>query len=105
MTWLMIFALTAIVFFNRYVFLSPNIQVRLPTFLEKMLKYSAPCLLTAICLPIIFFDGHQLRNMANNAYLYAAILCVILAVCRVKIIYNVIFSLLFFYVLQYYLSV
>ena len=105
MTWLMIFALAGIVYFNRYFFLSPNVQIRLPAFLEKMLKYSAPCLLSAICLPIIFFDGQQVRTLTDNAYLYAAVLCVILAFCRIKIIYNVIFSLLFFYLLQYFLSV
>ena len=101
MTWLMICALAAIVFFNRYIFLSPNIHIRLPTLIERMLKYSAPCLLTAICLPIVFFEGNQIRALPTNAYLYAAILCVVLAYFRIKIIYNVIISLLFFYALNF----
>ncbi|WP_151980509.1 AzlD domain-containing protein [Acinetobacter guerrae] len=104
MTWLMICALAAIVFFNRYVFLSPNVNIRLPAFVERMLKYSAPCLLTAICLPIVFFDGDQIRFLPTNAYLYAAILCVILAYFHVKIIYNVVISLLFFYCLNFVLN-
>ncbi|MBJ9984642.1 AzlD domain-containing protein [Acinetobacter sp. S40] len=104
MTWWMIGALATIVFFNRYVFLSPHINIRLPTFIERMLKYSAPCLLTAICLPIVFFEENQIRALPTNAYLYAAILCVALAYWHIKIIYNVIISLLFFYGLNFVLN-
>ena len=54
MTWTYILILAAIVFFNRYLFLEPRVDIKFPHFFEKMLKYSAPCLLTAICAPIIF---------------------------------------------------
>ncbi|MEB3753999.1 AzlD domain-containing protein [Acinetobacter sp. MD2(2019)] len=104
MTWIMIFTLAAIVFLNRSIFLSPNIKIRFPSFMERMLKYSAPCLLTAICFPVIFFEGEQIRSLPTNAYFYAAIFCIILAYCRVKIIYNVMMSLLIFYSLNFLLS-
>ncbi|EOM2725302.1 AzlD domain-containing protein, partial [Acinetobacter baumannii] len=55
MSWLMILGLAAIVFFNRYYFLEPNVKVKLPVLMNKMLNYSAPCLLSAICIPVIFF--------------------------------------------------
>ncbi len=50
MSWLMILGLAAIVFFNRYYFLEPNVKVKLPVLMNKMLNYSAPCLLSAICI-------------------------------------------------------
>jgi branched-subunit amino acid transport protein len=53
----MILGLAAILFFNRYYFLEPNVKVKLPIFINKMLNYSAPCLLSAICIPIVFFEG------------------------------------------------
>lgn len=42
MSWLMILGLAAIVFFNRYYFLEPNVKVKLPVLMNKMLNYSAP---------------------------------------------------------------
>lgn len=54
MSWLMILGLAAIVFFNRYYFLEPNVKVKLPVLMNKMLNYSAPCLLSAICIPVSF---------------------------------------------------
>ncbi|HFF5059960.1 TPA: AzlD domain-containing protein, partial [Acinetobacter baumannii] len=60
MSWLMILGLAAIVFFNRYYFLEPNVKVKLPVHMNKMLNYSAPCLLSAICIPVIFFENNEL---------------------------------------------
>lgn len=101
MSWYLILALAALVFFNRYIFLSPNVQIKLPSLIERMLSYSAPCLLAAICLPIIFFDGQSIREFTNNHYLYAAVLCVVLSSFKVKIIYNVMISLSFFYLIYF----
>ncbi len=78
MTWTYILILAAIVFFNRYLFLEPRVDIKFPHFFEKMLKYSAPCLLTAICAPIIFYQDDAFRAFANNPYLYGAIFCVLM---------------------------
>ncbi|EOZ2281362.1 AzlD domain-containing protein, partial [Acinetobacter baumannii] len=55
MNWFIILGLAVVIFFNRYFFLEPAISIKIPNFLERMLKYAAPSLLTAICIPIIFF--------------------------------------------------
>lgn len=44
MSWYLLFVLTAVTFFNRYVFLEPKTTIRLPNFALYMLKYAAPCL-------------------------------------------------------------
>lgn len=97
MTWTYIFILAAIVFFNRYLFLEPKVDVKFPHFFEKMLKYSAPCLLTAICAPIIFYQDDAFRVFANNPYLYGAIFCVLMILWLKKTLLSIILSLVFFY--------
>ena len=97
MTWTYILILAAIVFFNRYLFLEPRVNVKFPHFFEKMLKYSAPCLLTAICAPIIFYQDDAFRAFANNPYLYGAIFCVLMILWLKKTLLSIILSLVFFY--------
>ena len=97
MTWTYIFILAAIVFFNRYLFLEPKVDIKFPHFFEKMLKYSAPCLLTAICAPIIFYQDDAFRAFANNPYLYGAIFCVLMILWLEKTLLSIILSLVFFY--------
>ena len=97
MTWTYILILAAIVFFNRYLFLEPKVDVKFPHFFEKMLKYSAPCLLTAICAPIIFYQDDAFRAFANNPYLYGAIFCALMILWLKKTLLSIILSLVFFY--------
>ncbi len=103
MTWILLLTLACVVFFNRYFFLEPNVSVRLPKFAQQMLSYSAPCLLTAICTPIIFFNGEQLRSLPLDPYFLTAILSVIFAVLFKKILLNLGLSLLSFYLLNYFI--
>lgn len=97
MTWTYILILAAIVFFNRYLFLEPRVDIKFPHFFEKMLKYSAPCLLTAICAPIIFYQDDAFRAFVNNPYLYGAIFCVLMILWLKKMLLSIILSLVFFY--------
>ncbi len=101
MTWELLLILALIVFCNRYFFLEPNIKIRLPVFIEKMLIYSAPCLLTAICTPIIFFNGQILRNIPFDPYFIGSIICIFLALLIRNILLNLAISLVFFYAMIY----
>lgn len=81
MTWALLLTLAAVVFFNRYVFLEPKVAIRLPKLLERMLHYAAPCLLAAICVPIVFYDD-------AGAWRGAKCLCVCRrGVLRVGVVY------------------
>lgn len=101
MSWFMILGLAAIVFFNRYYFLEPTVKIKLPLIMNKMLNYSAPCLLTAICIPVVFFDGDNLKGIIDNPYLYAAIFCIVIALYLKKVLLSVIASLVFFYFINF----
>lgn len=104
MYWLLIALLTLVLFFNRYLFLDPRVPVRLPGILREMLRYSAPCILTAICAPIILLQGDSLRAFPDNPYFLGALLSVAVSYALRK--YNTIFSVLIgmggFYLLSYF---
>ncbi len=68
MTWALLLTLAAIVFVNRYVFLDPNTPVKMPQVFHDALRYSAPCLLTAICGPIILMENDIVRAFPGNPY-------------------------------------
>ncbi|MEB3865117.1 MULTISPECIES: AzlD domain-containing protein [Acinetobacter] len=101
MSWFVILGLAAIVFFNRYYFLEPNVKVKLPLVMNKMLNYSAPCLLTAICIPVVFFDGDNLKGIVDNPYIYAAIFCLVISIYLKRVLLSVIASLVFFYFINF----
>lgn len=104
MTWILLLTLAVVVFVNRYLFLEPRLALHLPIFFQRMLQYSAPCLLTAICAPIIFYDGALLRQPSLNAYVLSAIFCVVIALFSTRILTNLILGLLCFYSLNFLLS-
>ncbi|MFJ2541123.1 AzlD domain-containing protein [Pseudomonas sp. NPDC087614] len=101
MTWLLLLTLAAVVFFNRYVFLEPGVPLKIPRILSEALEYSAPCLLTAICGPIIFLEHGVLRSVAGNPYLLGSIISVVMAIYVRNMVLSVICSLILFYVLCY----
>ncbi|AXY60637.1 MULTISPECIES: AzlD domain-containing protein [Acinetobacter] len=104
MSWFLLLTLALIVFANRYFFLEPKVAIRLPHVFEQMLKYSAPCLLTAICAPIVFFNEGQFRQIPLDPYFIAAVCTIIFALFIRKILWSLAFSLLCFYTLNFALS-
>ena len=103
MIWLLIFALAAIVLFNRYLLLEPRLPIRLPIFIRQALQYSAPCLLTAICGPILL-DDTGLAGLASNPYTDAAIFSIGCALVIKNMLLSVLVSLAGFYALLYVLG-
>lgn len=61
MTWSLLLILALVIFLLRYFFLEPAIPVKLPSVIRQALGYSAPCLLTAICAPIVLLEKVNLK--------------------------------------------
>lgn len=101
MTWALLLTLAAVVFVNRYVFLDPNTPVKLPQVFHDALRYSAPCLLTAICGPIILMENGIVRAFPGNPYFLGAICAVVIAIFVRQMVVSVLASLLVFYMLVY----
>lgn len=100
MMWLLIFSLAGIVLFNRYLLLEPRLPIRLPNLVRQALQYSAPCLLTAICGPILLGDS-GLTGLASNPYSYAALFSIGCALVIKNMLLSVVVSLAGFYTLLY----
>ncbi|MGL4858244.1 MAG: AzlD domain-containing protein [Enterobacteriaceae bacterium] len=101
MSWELLLLLAAIVFFNRYLFLEPAVPVKLPRLISEALRYSAPCLLTAICGPIILLDQGVLRSVWDNPYLWGALCSILFALLIRNMMLSVLCSLLMFYLLRF----
>lgn len=76
MTLLTIFLLACITFFSRYLFLHPKLPLKLGAKMTHFLSFSAPAVLTAIWVPIIFIKDESFNSSLTNPYLLAATIAV-----------------------------
>ncbi|XQW83990.1 AzlD domain-containing protein [Thalassotalea piscium] len=90
MTLLTIVLLAIISFTTRYLFLHPKVPVRLGPRMVRFLSFSAPAVLTAIWVPIIFVQQQQLILSWRNPYLVAATVAVVIA-AKTKSVYLTLF--------------
>ena len=100
MSWGLIFALTLMLFSLRFIFLI-RITVAAAGFIQQALTYSAPCLLVAICAPIVLLEEQQFRDISDNPYLWGTLFCIIAARLIKNTLLTVILTLVFFYTLIY----
>ncbi|MGL4354590.1 MAG: AzlD domain-containing protein [Aeromonas popoffii] len=103
MSWFLILALATIVFFNRYIFLEPNVPLKIPNLINRALKYSAPCLMTAICGPIILMEHGAIREFPNNPYFLGALISIVISFYIKNIVSAVLLSLAAFYTINYFI--
>lgn len=103
MSWILILALATTVFFNRYIFLEPNVPLKIPKIINRVLKYSAPCLMTAICGPIILMEHGAIREFPNNPYFLGALISIIISFYIKNIVSAVLLSLAAFYTINYFI--
>ena len=78
-TWVVILIVASLVYGSRFLLMEPWVPLRLGKRLQKVLTFSAPAVLTAIAAPIVFIHNNDLHIDADNHYLLAAIVVVILA--------------------------
>jgi len=79
MTLLTIILLACITFFSRYLFLHPKLPIRIGAKITHFLSFSAPAVLTAIWVPIIFIKDNSFNSSFSNPYLLSATVAVITA--------------------------
>ncbi|WP_025738813.1 AzlD domain-containing protein [Salinivibrio socompensis] len=98
--WVMIVAMALITFSVRYLLLARSVPVRIGPRLQRLLTYSAPAVLTALWVPIVFFPEDELSVTATNPYLLGALLAIGLACTRLSTLLVVGISIGFFVTLQ-----
>ncbi|WJG24517.1 AzlD domain-containing protein [Vibrio furnissii] len=100
MIMLSIFAMTALVFMSRYLFLEPKLPLRLSPSLQRLLSYSGPAVLTAIWAPIVFTNEQSLWLESTNPYIWAALLAGLLAWRTKNILLTTVVSMAVFLLLN-----
>ncbi len=81
-----ILLIAMITFLTRYLFLHPSIPLRIGNRLSTFLTFSGPAVLTAIWVPIVFFQNDQLNITFDNPYINASIIAIIVSL-KTKSIY------------------
>ena len=105
MTLLTIVLMALITFTTRYLFIHPRLPVRLGAKMAKLLSFSAPAVLTAIWVPIIFVQQGELSVSLQNPYLISATLAVLTAAKTKSIYFTLFIGLITFVLSRYLLSV
>ncbi|WP_439135701.1 AzlD domain-containing protein [Pseudomaricurvus sp.] len=62
MIWVMIGLMAAVTFYNRYAFFSPHLKFSIGSRLQSLLSYTAPAVLTALWVPIVFVQHTSAPN-------------------------------------------
>ena len=79
MTLMTILLLACITFTTRYLFLEGRLPIRLGPNVRHLLSYSGPAVLTAIATPILLVHQQQLDLASDNAYLWGALMAIVVA--------------------------
>ncbi|ESP94192.1 MULTISPECIES: AzlD domain-containing protein [Pseudoalteromonas] len=93
-----IITLACVTFATRYLFLTKNLPFSIGPNFQRFLSYSAPCVLTAIWVPIVLMPSGKFVTELHNPYLLGASAAIVLAF-KFKNLYLTTFgSLIVFYV-------
>ncbi len=101
MTILTIILLACITFFSRYLFLHPKLPLRIGAKTTHFLSFSAPAVLTAIWVPIIFIQDNSFNSSLTNPYLLGATVAIITAYKSKSVYLTLGTSLTVFVLLQF----
>jgi branched-subunit amino acid transport protein len=77
---ILIFCMAIITFACRYLFFMKSVPLRISARTKRMLSYTAPSVLTAMWVPIVFL-GHRGTSMSleSSPFLYAGLITLVLS--------------------------
>lgn len=104
MNLLIILLLAMITFGTRYLFLHPSLPLRLKPKMIKFLSFSAPAVLTAIWVPIIFIHEGKLTTSVVNPYLWGAIAALVVAHKSKNLYWTIAIGLVVFILVKMYIA-
>ncbi|MBQ4834461.1 AzlD domain-containing protein [Pseudoalteromonas sp. MMG010] len=95
-----ILLMACITFFTRYLFLHKALPFKVGPKMQQFLSFSAPAVLTAIWVPIVFINEEGVNLNLSNPYLSAAVLAIIVAYKTHNIYYTTLFGMGLFLLLN-----
>jgi len=93
--------MAGITFITRYLFLHPSLPIKIGPKVSSLLSFSAPAVLTAIWVPIIFVQDESLVISIFDAYVMAATVAVIVSIKTKSIYWTVGISVLTFALVRF----
>lgn len=99
-TWLLIIGMACITFSVRYFFLAQSIPFRVTPVMQRILKYSAPAVLTALVVPIVLFPQGNIDISLDNPFLLAGVFVCVLSFMRLSTLKTVVISMIFFWLIR-----
>lgn len=103
MTLITIFLMAIITFTTRYLFIHPSLPLRLKPKMVNFLSFSAPAVLTAIWVPIIFVQDDKINLDLTNPYFTAAVIGVAVSAKTKSVYWTVGIGILVFIVFRYFI--
>ncbi|NRA69723.1 MAG: AzlD domain-containing protein [Gammaproteobacteria bacterium] len=91
--WLLIILMAMVTFSIRYALYARANSIKLPAKLEQALKFSAPCVLTAILVPAVLMPQGELTVTFDNPYLFGAIIAILVALWKKNILLTIVISM------------
>ncbi len=100
--WLLIALMALVTFSIRYALYARANSVALPKRLEQALKYSAPCVLTAIWVPAVMMPSGELALHLNNPYLIGGIIAIAIGWWKKNILLTIVLSMVSFFAYKWF---
>ena len=99
--WIILLGMTCITFTCRYLFLSKTLPFELGAKAKSILSYTAPSVLTAMWVPIVFLSESKAeQSFFISPFLIAGLVCVMLSLKLKNTLMIVVLSMLVFLALQ-----
>ncbi len=99
--WLTLLGMTCITFICRYLFFAKNLPFTLGVKTKRALAYTAPSVLTAMWVPIVFLSYQQIeKSFFDSPFLIAGLISIILSLKLKSTLLVVIISIAVFIALQ-----
>ncbi|EAR60634.1 AzlD domain-containing protein [Neptuniibacter caesariensis] len=98
--WLLIIAMTGVVFTSRYLFLEPKLPLKLSDEALRVLSYSAPAVLSAVIGPLVFTHEGALITELANPYLIGAVTAVVLMLLTKNTLLTAVLSMTLFLIIN-----
>lgn len=102
---LAIVMMACITFAVRYAFFTASINVRLHPQVKRLLAFTAPCILTAMTMPIMFQEGlnnASFSGLLHSSYFWAGLLAIGLSLLIRQTLLVIVLSMAGFYALRYF---
>ena len=102
--WLLIVLMALVTFSIRYALYAKANNIALPTKLERALKFSAPCVLTAIWVPSVLMPTGELDVSLNNPYFIGGLIAVIIGLWKKNTLLTIVVSMACFFSYKWFIG-